>query len=299
MLYALAIIALMTLFNSLSNHAVGRLEVILVAIKMMILLLLIVAGVWSLQPAHISLSPAPSSGAFFSCIGITFLAYAGFGMMANAADKVNDPAVIMPRAFLVAIGITSLLYIALALVLLNDVSALELEKYADTAVAQAASPLLGHIGYVIVVIGALLATASAINANLFAVFNIMDNMGSERELPKVLNKSLWRQSTWGNIIVVALIMLMTAVLNLGSLASVASATFLICYLAVFVVAIRLRHDIHASLSILVIGMLVMLLVIIGFIYSLWSQGSSALMWIIGTLLLSFIVAMVMKRNKTV
>ncbi len=198
-----------------------------------------------------------------------------------------------------AIGVTTLLYISLALVLLSDVSALELEKYADTAVAQAASPLLGHVGYVIVVIGALLATASAINANLFAVFNIMDNMGSERELPKLMNKSLWRQSTWGNIIVVVLIMLMTAALNLGSLASVASATFLICYLAVFVVAIRLRHDIHASLPILIVGTLVMLLVIVGFIYSLWSQGSRALIWIIGAILLSLIVAMVMKRNKTV
>ncbi|EHI9462436.1 amino acid permease [Escherichia coli] len=259
----------------------------------------IIAGVWSLQPAHISVSAPPSSGAFFSCIGITFLAYAGFGMMANAADKVKDPEVIMPRAFLVAIGVTTLLYISLALVLLSDVSALELEKYADTAVAQAASPLLGHVGYVIVVIGALLATASAINANLFAVFNIMDNMGSERELPKLMNKPLWRQSTWGNIIVVVLIMLMTAALNLGSLASVASATFLICYLAVFVVAIRLRHDIHASLPILIVGTLVMLLVIVGFIYSLWSQGSRALIWIIGALLLSLIVAMVMKRNKTV
>ena len=127
----------------------------------------------------------------------------------------------------------------------------------------------------------------------------MDNMGSERELPKLMNKSLWRQSTWGNIIVVVLIMLMTAALNLGSLASVASATFLICYLAVFVVAIRLRHDIHASLPILIVGTLVMLLVIVGFIYSLWSQGSRALIWIIGSLLLSLIVAMVMKRNKTV
>ncbi len=205
----------------------------------------------------------------------------------------------MPRAFLVAIGVTTLLYISLALVLLSDVSALELEKYADTAVAQAASPLLGHVGYVIVVIGALLATASAINANLFAVFNIMDNMGSERELPKLMNKPLWRQSTRGNIIVVVLIMLMTAALNLGSLASVASATFLICYLAVFVVAIRLRHDIHASLPILIVGTLVMLLVIVGFIYSLWSRGSRALIWIIGALLLSLIVAMVMKRNKTV
>lgn len=220
-------------------------------------------------------------------------------MMANAADKVKDPQVIMPRAFLVAIGVTTLLYISLALVLLSDVSALELEKYADTAVAQAASPLLGHVGYVIVVIGALLATASAINANLFAVFNIMDNMGSERELPKLMNKSLWRQSTRGNIIVVVLIMLMTAALNLGSLASVASTTFLICYLAVFVVAIRLRHDIHASLPILIVGTLVMLLVIVGFIYSLWSRGSRALIWIIGAILLSLIVAMVMKRNKTV
>lgn len=128
LLYALGIIAVMTLFNSLSNHAVGRLEVILVGIKMMILLLLIIAGVWSLQPAHISVSAPPSSGAFFSCIGITFLAYAGFGMMANAADKVKDPEVIMPRAFLVAIGVTTLLYISLALVLLSDVSALELEN---------------------------------------------------------------------------------------------------------------------------------------------------------------------------
>lgn len=144
-------------------------------------------------------------------------------MMANAADKVERSA---GRATGVSGG-NWRYHVALYLAgagLLSDVSALELEKYADTAVAQAASPLLGHVGYVIVVIGALLATASAINANLFAVFNIMDNMGSERELPKLMNKSLWRQSTWGNIIVVVLIMLMTA-LNLGSLASVASATF--------------------------------------------------------------------------
>lgn len=95
-------------------------------------------------------------------------------------------------------------------------------------------------------------------------------MGSERELPKLMNKSPVAAEYRGNIIVVVLIMLMTAALNLGSLASVASATFLICYLAVFVVAIRLRHDIHASLPILIVGTLVMLLVIVGFIYSLWS-----------------------------
>lgn len=64
-------------------------------------------------------------------------------------------------------------------------------------------------------------------------------------------------------------MLMTAVLNLGLFVSVVSVIFLICYLAVFVVAIRLRYDIYVSLSIFIVGTLVMLLVIVGFIYSLW------------------------------
>lgn len=39
---------------------------------MILLLLLIIAGVWSLQPAHISVS-APPARCAFSCIGITFL----------------------------------------------------------------------------------------------------------------------------------------------------------------------------------------------------------------------------------
>ncbi len=165
-----------------------------------------------------------------------------------------------------AIGVTTLLYISLALVLLSDVSALSTRicRYRRSAGCFSAARACGlcdrHNQH-------FTGNSFAINANLFAVFNIMDNMGSERELPKLMNKSLWRQSTWGNIIVVVLIMLMTAALNLGSLASVASATFLICYLAVFVVAIRLRHDIHASLPILIVGTLVMLLVIVGFICS--------------------------------
>ena len=56
----------------------GGLEVILVVTKMMIPVgLLIIAGVWSLQPAHISVSAPPARGVLLDNIGITFLAYAG------------------------------------------------------------------------------------------------------------------------------------------------------------------------------------------------------------------------------
>ena len=53
----------------------------------------------------------------------------------------------MPRAFLVAIGVTTLLYISLALVLAKRLSALELENMPiPPPVTQAASQLLGHVG---------------------------------------------------------------------------------------------------------------------------------------------------------
>ena len=66
---------------------------------------------------------------------------------------------------------------------------------------------------------------------------------------------------------------MTAALKFRLTRQCCQRHLLICYPAVFVVAIRLRHDIHASLPILIVGTLVMLLVIVGFIYSLWSCGS--------------------------
>ena len=295
--YALGVIAVMALFNALSSRVVGRLELGLVAVKLAILLLLIVAGVWSLHPAPLTIASHIGSGAFFSAIGITFLAYAGFGMMANAADKVRNPAATMPRAFALAIGVTALLYIILAWVLVSDVPAAELERYADTAVAHAAYPLLGRVGYTIVAIGALLATASAINATLFAAFNIMASMAQKGQLPGAFRQALWRQSTVGNLAVVALIMLMTLLLDLGALASVASATFLFCYLAVFVVAWRLRAIIGASAWLLIGGSSVMMLVIVGFIISLWQQGGTALLWVAAALVLSLVMALLCRRGE--
>ncbi|SPW31445.1 Inner membrane transport protein YbaT [Edwardsiella tarda] len=69
--YALGVIAVMALFNALSSHVVGRLELGLVAVKLAILLLLIVAGVWSLHPAPLTIASHIGPGAFFSAIGIT------------------------------------------------------------------------------------------------------------------------------------------------------------------------------------------------------------------------------------
>lgn len=288
--YTAGIILVLAFLNVMSSDAVGRTEVVFVVIKLSILTMLIVAGSMTIEPDLLSIKQLPSAENLFSSVGITFFAYAGFGMMANASDKVADPRRTMPRAFMLAIGVTIIFYIALSLVLLGNISPQVLVKHADTAVAQVAYPILGPIGFTIVSVGALLATASAINATLFSAFNIIDSMNVNRILPSVLRNKIWRLATYGNVGTVAIVLLLSLTLNLSSLANVASATFLICYLVVFMVAWRLRVKIKASRLALLTGFILMLLVFIGFIYSLLLQGTSEVLIVLIALAASWLFA---------
>lgn len=297
--YSGGVIVALVLVNIVSTKVVGRTEIILVVIKLGILAVLILAGVMTIKPQMLQIQQLPSAQALFSSVGITFFAYAGFGMMANASDKVADPRRTMPRAFMLAIGVTIVLYISLSLVLLGNVSAPDLARYADTTVAQAAYPILGAMGFTVVAFGALLATASAINATLFSAFNIMSSMGVSGTLPAMFKQTIWRQATRGNIVAAIVVLALSLALDLGSLANVASATFLICYLAVFVAAWRLRLKINASAIVLLLGGMLMLLVFAGFIYSLLLQGIKETLIIVVALMVSWLFALNANRKSRV
>ncbi len=79
-------------------------EVILVGIKMMILLLLIIAGVGRCnRRIFLSLRPPAPVRSFLYRDNLPCLC--GLWHDGERSDKVKDPQVIMPRAFLVAIGV--------------------------------------------------------------------------------------------------------------------------------------------------------------------------------------------------
>jgi amino acid transporter len=267
--YAAAIILVLVLLNVIGSGSVGQAEVLLVAVKLAILVLLLVAGARTIDANMLARHGDVTAGAFASSVGLTFFAYAGYGMMANAAADVADPEVVMPRAFFLAIGVTILLYVTLALVVLGNVAPAELARYADTAVAQAAQPVLGTTGFVIVSVGALLATASAINATLFSALNIMRDMAAHGSLPTLFARTVWRRGTLGLFLSVAVVVAMTVMLDLGSPANVASATFLACYLAVYACAWRLRATIGASPALVAGGAGVMAVVFAAFLAGLW------------------------------
>jgi amino acid transporter len=166
------ILVLLTLLNLAGRRMVGSTELLLVAIKLVILTGLMLVGLVGTQAHPLNEQYHPSLFGILASVGLTFFAYAGYGMMANAAGSVAHPERTIPRAIYLAIAVAAVLYVGLAVVVLQSISPENLPAHADTAVAEAARPVLGHFGFVVVSIAALLATASAINGTLFSAIRI-------------------------------------------------------------------------------------------------------------------------------
>ena len=140
-IFGSAILLLLILLNLAARQMVGRTELLLVAIKLVILTSLMLAGLVGTHAQPLSEQTPPSTYGILASVGLTFFAYAGFGMMANAAGSVAHPARTIPRAIYLAIAVVLVLYVGLAVVVLQSITPASLAEHADTAVAEAARPV--------------------------------------------------------------------------------------------------------------------------------------------------------------
>jgi amino acid transporter len=266
-LFASAIVVLLTALNVGGAGLVGPAELLLVVVKLVILSGLMLAGITS-RPAHLLTEHVhPGVLGLLASVGLTFFAYAGYGMMANAAASVANPQRTIPRSIFLAIAVVTMLYVGLAIVVLQSISPADLVAHADTAVAQAAEPVLGHAGFIAVSIAALLATASAINATLFSAVQIASALVQTDRLPKAFDRHFWRHGTQGVMISIGAILLMVNFFDLNAIANIASATFLISYLAVYVAHWWLVPEAGGSRPIIIFGIISMGLVLLVFLWS--------------------------------
>lgn len=147
-------------------------EMLLVAVKMLVLTGFAVAGLVFVQPALLSPSTySPMSMVFYS-LAITFFAYEGFRIITNAAEDMADPKRMLPRAIMTSVAIVMVLYVAIALAVFGNMPAAKVIALKYLALARAPEPIFGELGFRVVAIAALLSTASAINAALYAITNV-------------------------------------------------------------------------------------------------------------------------------
>lgn len=249
------VIALFTVLNFFGAKAVGRVEFYIVLIKVAILLSFVVLGIWSIKPEllKLDLSPAGLRDTFYAA-SILFLTYMGFGIITNASEDMENPKENVPKAIYLSLFIVMLIYVGVALVAIGNLPIDELIKAKEYALAEAAKPFLGNLGFVLVSIGALISTSSAINASLYGGANVAYVFARKGELPFFFERKVWFDAPEGLYITAILSLLFALFFNLEGVASLISFAFLVIYQFVLMAHYKLIEVVGGYRWVTVVGL---------------------------------------------
>ena len=236
-----------TLINFMGSKAVGNSELFIVGVKVTILLLFPLIGLFYAKSQLLSPSHWPGVNNILFAVAVVFMAYEGFGLITNAAEDMANPASTLPRALYMSVLIVIGIYVAVSLAVVGNLTIPEIIKARDYAMAEAAKPFLGTIGFKIIDIAALFSTSSAINATLYGGANVSYMIAKEGEVPKFFERKVWNRSIEGLFITAGFVILFTNIFDLAGIAMMGSAAFLIIYAAVNISHLYLYKETGAKL----------------------------------------------------
>ncbi len=295
------VVLLFLVLGLLGSSAVGKAELVIVVIKLSILGLFVVLGIWSIKPYLVTPSFTPSAlTGSVNAIAIFFLSYMGFGLVTNASEHMQNPQKNVPRAIYLSILIVSIVYILVSLVAVGNLTLPELIKAEDNALAVAAEPFLGQTGFLLISLGALFSIASALNATLFGGANVAYALARDGELPRVFNRKLWFGSSEGLYFTAALGIAFVLMFNLNGIASITSGVFMVIYLFVLFSHWKLKGQYGGNPLIIATGFIVVAVVFLLLLNYQWetNRGSFYGTCIVlgGSLLLEIVYRSITRRG---
>ena len=274
MLISVAIV-LPALINLVSASFVSKSESFIVALKVALLAVIIVSGASYVESSRLTLAEGLQPLSVVVAGMIIFVAYEGFELIANAAEEIKEPNKNLPRAFYGSVLFVILLYILIAIISIGTVPEKELLEAKDYALAIAAKPALGQVGFTIVAVAALLATFSAINATIYGNARLGYIVAVEGELPKLLTREKREIPFVGVIIILSLSLVIANSINLDEIAIIGSASFLLIFFMVNLSAYKLKEEIKANKFVLIISITATFLALMTLMYHTYSSNPKA------------------------
>jgi amino acid transporter len=248
--YALAVVVAFVALNALSTEGAASAETLVTLVKIAILLVFVAFGasvvdLGQFQPLFSEAGPL----SVLPAMGLTFIAFQGYDLIATVTEEVENPQKNIPRAILLSVVVTVIVYLLVVFVAIGVEGAAGLAAAGETAIARAAEgfmpalPVLGT-GAALIAFGAVFSTVSALNAVVIGSSRVAFAMGRERQLPGSLGRLHHRFGTpFVAILASAAVMLVAVVVVpiriVGNLASLFS---LLGFVIVNLSVIRLRRQ---------------------------------------------------------
>ncbi len=192
---AIGVIGVFTLINVWSVNGMGKIEDLMVYTKLVVLVLISIVlmqhGTTDFSTFLENMAMDAEHSSVFTILivaSITFVAYEGFQLVINAVNEMRNPEKNIPRAIYTAITLAILIYVIIGLGALFAIPAEDIIKHKEFALAAGAGQVLGRMGTVLVIAGALLATSSAISGTVFGSSRQMAVVASDGYFPAFLSR---------------------------------------------------------------------------------------------------------------
>ena len=183
-------------------------------------------------------------------MGLTFIAFEGYEIIAQAGDEINKPKKNIPKAILISLGIVVSVYVLFAFVFIGGLNPLQVEQpawefigsFGELGIIEAAEYYL-PFGALIVLAGGFVSTLAALNATTFAASRVSFAMGRNHDLPPMFNKLHKKYRTpYVSTICSGIVMMILAMsFDLTMIALAASVMFLFLFVQVNAACITIRR----------------------------------------------------------
>jgi len=157
-------------------------QVVTVA-KLLPLAILVVSGIWSIDPHALRWPGPPSLAALGRTSIILIFAFAGVEIAVAPAGEIRDPTRTVPRAIFTALAITTTFYLLIQVVAQGLLGS-SLTNFASAPLAEAASRVLGATGRATVLVGGAVSMFGYISGDMLGSPRVLYAFGRDGTLPE-------------------------------------------------------------------------------------------------------------------
>ncbi len=237
---ALAICAASSLVSFVGVGVAAWLNTAFTIIESAGLLIIIAIGLPSVGGADLLSTPAGAPGLLHGA-ALVFFAYIGFESVIKLAEETHEPTRTIPRAIVLSIAISTLLYIAVAVAAVSTLGWRELAA-SSAPLADVAAHALGGGALVLLAVIALFSTANTVLMSLLAASRGLYGLADRAPRLGAFARVHPRTRTPGRAIVAVALLAVPLVLarDLALIAELGNFSIFVMYALVDLAVIRLR-----------------------------------------------------------
>ncbi len=249
--FSVSIVTFLTYVNYRGVKESGRVGGVVTALKVAILLSFSAFGIYKTltRPNWLeSFTPFMPNGfaGVLAAMGLTFIAFEGYEIIVQSGEEVRSPEKNIPRAIILSLWIVVTIYLLVAFASLGAIQSNvpswkylgQLKEFGLIRIANQIMPF----GSLLILIGGLVSTISAMNATIYSSSRLAFAMGRDALLPRIFSKIHLKRRTPHYAIFFSYIIVVTlSVMPIEAVATAADIMFLIVFMLVNFVVIVLRY----------------------------------------------------------